>query len=64
MNSMQEVMDEGSPELVMMQEDEGTVNSSSSMVHKKVSMAGPSQARLGRSRQSQPGTPAFRRLGF
>lgn len=34
-NSMQEVMDEGSPELVMMQEDEGTVNSSSSMVHKK-----------------------------
>lgn len=34
-NSMQEVMDESSPELVMMQEDDGTVNSSSSVVHKK-----------------------------
>lgn len=34
-NSMQEVMDESSSELVMMQEDDGTVNSGSSMVHKK-----------------------------
>lgn len=51
-NSMQEVMDESSSELVMMQEDEGTVNSSSSVVHKKVSMAGHPRARLGCSRQS------------
>lgn len=35
-NSMQEVMDESSPELVMMQNDEGTINSTSSVVHKKV----------------------------
>ncbi|XP_075389711.1 serine/threonine-protein kinase TAO3 [Tenrec ecaudatus] len=34
-NSMQEVMDESSSELVMMQEDESTINSSSSIVHKK-----------------------------
>ncbi|XP_067406224.1 serine/threonine-protein kinase TAO3 [Emydura macquarii macquarii] len=34
-NSMQEVMDESSPELVMMQNDEGTINSTSSVVHKK-----------------------------
>lgn len=34
-NSMQEVMDESSSELVMMHDDEGTVNSSSSVVHKK-----------------------------
>lgn len=34
-NSIQEVMDESSPELIMIQEDEVTVNSSSSMVHKK-----------------------------
>ncbi|XP_050014880.1 serine/threonine-protein kinase TAO3 [Alexandromys fortis] len=34
-NSMQEVMDESSSELVMMQEDDSTVNSGSSMVHKK-----------------------------
>lgn len=52
-NSMQEVMDESSPELVMMQEDEGTVNSSFSVVHKKVSMACSSQARFGCSGQSQ-----------
>lgn len=34
-NSMQEVMDESSSELVMMHDDENTVNSSSSIVHKK-----------------------------
>lgn len=34
-NSMQEVMDESSSELVMMHDDERTVNSSSSVVHKK-----------------------------
>ncbi|XP_006865520.1 PREDICTED: serine/threonine-protein kinase TAO3 isoform X1 [Chrysochloris asiatica] len=34
-NSMQEVMDESSSELVMMQEDESTINSSSSIVHRK-----------------------------
>ncbi|XP_037366981.1 serine/threonine-protein kinase TAO3 isoform X1 [Talpa occidentalis] len=34
-NSMQEVMDESSTELAMMQDDESTVNSSSSVVHKK-----------------------------
>ncbi|KAH0513155.1 Serine/threonine-protein kinase TAO3 [Microtus ochrogaster] len=34
-NSMQEVMDESSSELVMMQEDDSTINSGSSMVHKK-----------------------------
>ncbi|XP_042699120.1 serine/threonine-protein kinase TAO3 isoform X4 [Chrysemys picta bellii] len=35
-NSMQEVMDESSPELVMMHNDESTINSTSSVVHKKV----------------------------
>ncbi|KAH1180461.1 serine/threonine-protein kinase TAO3 [Mauremys mutica] len=34
-NSMQEVMDESSPELVMMHNDESTINSTSSVVHKK-----------------------------
>ncbi|XP_037735119.1 serine/threonine-protein kinase TAO3 isoform X2 [Chelonia mydas] len=34
-NSMQEVMDESSPELVMMHDDESTMNSTSSVVHKK-----------------------------
>ncbi|KAM7050977.1 serine/threonine-protein kinase TAO3 isoform 1-T6 [Molossus nigricans] len=34
-NSMQEVMDESSSELAMMHDDESTVNSSSSVVHKK-----------------------------
>ncbi|XP_011930481.1 PREDICTED: serine/threonine-protein kinase TAO3 isoform X2 [Cercocebus atys] len=34
-NSMQEVMDESSSELVMMHDDESTINSSSSVVHKK-----------------------------
>ncbi|NWR34933.1 TAOK3 kinase, partial [Tachuris rubrigastra] len=35
-SSMQEVLDESSPELVMMHSDESTINSSSSVVHKKV----------------------------
>uniref|UniRef100_A0A8C4LP67 Serine/threonine-protein kinase TAO3 n=1 Tax=Equus asinus asinus TaxID=83772 RepID=A0A8C4LP67_EQUAS len=35
-NSMQEVMDESSPEPVMMHADESPVNSTSSVVHKKV----------------------------
>lgn len=35
-NSMQEVMDESSSELVTMHDDESTVNSISSVVHKKV----------------------------
>ncbi|XP_010961920.1 serine/threonine-protein kinase TAO3 [Camelus dromedarius] len=34
-NSMQEVMDESSSELVMMHDDESTVNSSSSVLHRK-----------------------------
>ncbi|XP_017937399.2 serine/threonine-protein kinase TAO3 isoform X1 [Manacus vitellinus] len=34
-SSMQEVLDESSPELVMMHSDESTLNSSSSVVHKK-----------------------------
>nr|XP_056715273.1 serine/threonine-protein kinase TAO3 [Euleptes europaea] len=34
-NSMQEVMDESSSELVMMHDDESTINSTSSVVHKK-----------------------------
>nr|XP_044988420.1 serine/threonine-protein kinase TAO3 [Jaculus jaculus] len=34
-NSMQEVLDESGPELLMMQDDEGSINSSSSVVHKK-----------------------------
>ncbi|KFP34202.1 Serine/threonine-protein kinase TAO3 [Colius striatus] len=34
-SSMQEVLDESSPELVMMHSDEGTINSTSSVVHKK-----------------------------
>ncbi|XP_051682826.1 serine/threonine-protein kinase TAO3 isoform X1 [Oryctolagus cuniculus] len=34
-NSMQEVMDESSSELVLMHDDESTINSSSSVVHKK-----------------------------
>uniref|UniRef100_K7F8N0 Serine/threonine-protein kinase TAO3 n=1 Tax=Pelodiscus sinensis TaxID=13735 RepID=K7F8N0_PELSI len=34
-NSMQEVMDESSPELVMIQDDESTSNSTSSVEHKK-----------------------------
>ncbi|XP_006204859.1 serine/threonine-protein kinase TAO3 isoform X1 [Vicugna pacos] len=34
-NSMQEVMDESSSELVMMHDDESTVNSSSSVMHRK-----------------------------
>lgn len=37
-NSMQEVMDESSSELVMMHDDESTINSSSSVVHKKVGL--------------------------
>lgn len=44
MNSMQEVMDESSTELVMMHDDESTVNSSSSVVHKKVGFTVPFQA--------------------
>ena len=43
-NSMQEVMDESSTELVMMHDDESTVNSSSSVVHKKVGFTVPFQA--------------------
>lgn len=35
-NSMQEVMDESSSELVMMHDDESTINSTPSIVHKKV----------------------------
>lgn len=35
-NSIQEVMDESSSELVMMHDDESTINSTSSVVHKKV----------------------------
>jgi len=35
-SSMQEVLDESSPELVMMHSDESTVNSTSSVVQKKV----------------------------
>ncbi|XP_021575012.1 serine/threonine-protein kinase TAO3 isoform X6 [Carlito syrichta] len=35
-NSMQEVMDDSSSELVMMHDDESTINSSFSVVHKKV----------------------------
>ncbi|NWT79902.1 TAOK3 kinase, partial [Lanius ludovicianus] len=35
-SSMQEVLDESSPELVMMHSDESTINSTSSVVHKKV----------------------------
>ncbi|XP_019394796.1 PREDICTED: serine/threonine-protein kinase TAO3 isoform X1 [Crocodylus porosus] len=34
-SSMQEVLDESSPELVMMHNDESTINSTSSVVHKK-----------------------------
>ncbi|NXY45202.1 TAOK3 kinase, partial [Ceuthmochares aereus] len=34
-SSMQEVLDESSPELVMMHSDESTINSTSSVVHKK-----------------------------
>ncbi|OPJ74714.1 serine/threonine-protein kinase TAO3 isoform X1 [Patagioenas fasciata] len=34
-SSMQEVLDESSPELVMMHSDESTINSTSSIVHKK-----------------------------
>lgn len=63
-NSMQEVMDESSPELVMMQEDEGTVNSSSSLVHKKVGMAASSLVRFGCSRQSQLSARCFQEAGF
>lgn len=39
-NSMQEVMDESSPELVMMHDDESTMNSTSSVVLKKVCSPG------------------------
>lgn len=39
-NSIQEVLDESSSELVMMQEDESTINSTSSLVHKKVRSPG------------------------
>lgn len=35
-NSMQEVMDDSSSELVMMHDEESPLNSSSSVVHKKV----------------------------
>ncbi|XP_062360041.1 serine/threonine-protein kinase TAO3 isoform X1 [Cinclus cinclus] len=35
-SSMQEVLDESSPELVMMHSDESTINSTSSVVHKKL----------------------------
>jgi hypothetical protein len=63
-NSMQEVMDESSSELVMMQEDEGTANSSASTVHKKVSKVGRSRARLGCSRQSLLRTSHFQEAGF
>ncbi|KAM9371823.1 serine/threonine-protein kinase TAO3 isoform 1-T1 [Phaethornis superciliosus] len=41
-SSMQEVLDESSPELVMMHSDESTINSTSSVVHKKVSGLSPS----------------------
>ncbi|KAM6298058.1 serine/threonine-protein kinase TAO3 isoform 1-T1 [Aegotheles albertisi] len=41
-SSMQEVLDESSPELVMMHSDESTINSTSSIVHKKVSGLSPS----------------------
>ncbi|XP_009701751.1 serine/threonine-protein kinase TAO3 isoform X4 [Gavia stellata] len=37
-SSMQEVLDESSPELVMMHSDESTINSTSSVVHKKPAM--------------------------
>ncbi|XP_065746010.1 serine/threonine-protein kinase TAO3 isoform X1 [Phocoena phocoena] len=40
-NSMQEVMDDSSSELVMMHDDESPVNSSSSVVHRKVSFMVP-----------------------
>ncbi|KAK7809151.1 hypothetical protein U0070_006165 [Myodes glareolus] len=63
-NSMQEVMDESSSELVMMQEDDGTVNSGSSMVHKKVGITGPLQVRVGWSQQSQLRTCCFQEGGF
>lgn len=63
-NSMQEVMDESSSELVMMQEDDGTVNSGSSMVHKKVGITGPSQARVRWPQQSQVRTCCFQEGGF
>lgn len=39
-NSMQEVMDESSSELVMMHDDENTLSPSSSVVHKKVRVVG------------------------
>jgi len=35
-SSMQEVLDESSPELVVMHSDESTINSTSSVIHKKV----------------------------
>lgn len=40
-NSMQEVMDDSSSELVMMHDDESPVNSTPSVVHKKVSFIIP-----------------------
>ena len=40
-NSMQEVMDDSSSELVMMHDDESPVNSTPSVVHKKVSFMIP-----------------------
>lgn len=43
-NSMQEVMDESSSELVMMHDDESTINSNSSVVHKKVGLIVPFRA--------------------
>lgn len=63
-NSMQEVMDENSPEPLMMQEDEGTVNSSSSMVHKKVSLQVPHEPGLSCEGKACSGQVAIRRLGF
>lgn len=46
-SSMQEVLDESSPELVMMHSDESTINSTSSVVHKKVRVPWCSVLRAG-----------------
>lgn len=46
-SSMQEVLDESSPELVMMHSDESTINSTSSVVHKKVRVSWCSVLRAG-----------------
>lgn len=46
-SSMQEVLDESSPELVMMHSDESTINSTSSVIHKKVCVPWCSVLRAG-----------------